>query len=601
MEGNVTLQDLTYSGETGFASATITITGSLVGDFLKGGNALSTNLLPLLGLEDPETTSYISPEDLMYTKAKSADMHIWYDRNELAFIMESEGVIEGDLDRQVNIMKDTYLEQLLQLPDTPPEWALIINDVLLPTDISRENLGMTLEYLFDGEKIKLDFAVEGLVFKPPTTDGFLTFLDKALAGGSVPGFSLIFEGGSDGEMFVGIEVPPTTSEPVLAFPRKVVWIVDNLTNLNLVTFFKVIEEPLPPPPPPPPLPPILDNLNITPSEIERWDNVTISFDIRNTDSQSIYYGVTMWIENAAFPPPFWPPYDVTLRIWVELGAYESKTVSHTITLDMLGEYHVWVNGLTGIFTVGTWPPEPPPKPAEFVISDLTITPEEVEEGDTVTVSIDVTNIGEETGDYTITLDLPAGPFLRVQETVSLEGGESKRVEFEVSRDIEGTYAVTVNDLTSSFTVKTPLKPAELEFSNLRIFYPGVIPPEVEREETVTVTVSIDVTNIGEEMGGCTLELKVDGEVVDSVDIAPFGGVPPDYDQVTATQIFELTRGEGTYEVEVEGLTETFTVSMKPIKPFWMQPGYVAVTLIVIVSVSAIIYFIWKGKLRLPFS
>ena len=110
-----------------------------------------------------------------------------------------------------------------------------------------------------------------------------------------------------------------------------------------------------------------------------------------------------------------------------------------------------------------------------------------------------------------------------------------------------------------------------------------------------------MVNVGEEMGGCTVELKVNGIVVDSVDIAAFGGIPPDYDQVTATQIFELTRGEGTYEVEVEGLTETFTVSMKPIKPFWMQPGYVAVTLIVIVSVSAIIYFIWKGKLRLPFS
>ncbi len=242
MEGNITLQDLTYSDEIGYASATITITGSLVGDFVKGGNALSTNLLPLLGLEDPETTPLISPEDLMYTKAKSTDMHIWYDRDELAFLMDSEGVIEGDLDRQINIMKDIYLEQILQFPDTPPEWALMINDVLIPTEISTENLNVTFEYSFDGEKLKIDFAVEDLVFRPPTTEAFLTLLDKALTGVSLPDFSLVFEGGFDRERFVEIEVPPTTSEPVMAFPLRVVWIVDNLANLNLVSL-KVREWP----------------------------------------------------------------------------------------------------------------------------------------------------------------------------------------------------------------------------------------------------------------------------------------------------------------------------------------------------------------------
>jgi hypothetical protein len=69
---------------------------------------------------------------------------------------------------------------------------------------------------------------------------------------------------------------------------------------------------------------------------------------------------------------------------------------------------------------------------------------------------------------------------------------------------------------------------------------------------------VDVTNVGE-MGGVTVELKVDGEVVDSVEIPPFGSVYPNYYRVTATQFFELTRGEGTYQVEVEGMTDSFTV------------------------------------------
>jgi beta-lactamase superfamily II metal-dependent hydrolase len=214
----------------------------------------------------------------------------------------------------------------------------------------------------------------------------------------------------------------------------------------------------------PPPPPIISNLSITPPEIERGENVTIGLDIENIDSQSFTYIVTMKIENVNDPPPTWPPYNVSLTIYVELGAYESKAVSHTITLDTIGDYNVTVDGLTG-----------------------------------------------------------------------------------------------------SFTVKAPPKPAEFEFSNLRIFYPGVIPPEVERGQTVTVTVSIEAENVGELEGSRTVELKVDGEVTDSKGVTLEGGA-------SATVLFELTRGEGTHEVEVEGFTESFTVNPKP--SFWDRiPGF----------------------------
>jgi len=41
---------------------------------------------------------------------------------------------------------------------------------------------------------------------------------------------------------------------------------------------------------------------------------------------------------------------------------------------------------------------------------------------------------------------------------------------------------------------------------------------------------------------------------------------------SATVLFELTRGEGTYEVEVEGFTDSFTVNQEP--SFWDKiPGF----------------------------
>ena len=81
-----------------------------------------------------------------------------------------------------------------------------------------------------------------------------------------------------------------------------------------------------------------------------------------------------------------------------------------------------------------------------------------------------------------------------------------------------------------------------------------------------------------------MELKLDGEVVDSKEIPPFGGVYPDFDRVTATVSFEVRTGvfptpqgdierrEGTYQVEVEGLTGCFTV--KPESSSWDNiPGF----------------------------
>ena len=82
------------------------------------------------------------------------------------------------------------------------------------------------------------------------------------------------------------------------------------------------------------------------------------------------------------------------------------------------------------------------------------------------------------------------------------------------------------------------------------------PPEVEAGQTVTVTVSIEAENVGELGGDRTVELKVGGEVVDSKRVTIEEGA-------SATVLFELTRGEGAYEVEVEGFTDSFTVNAQP--------------------------------------
>jgi len=99
--------------------------------------------------------------------------------------------------------------------------------------------------------------------------------------------------------------------------------------------------------------------------------------------------------------------------------------------------------------------EPPLAPAEFTISDLVVSPSTVETGETVTVSVTVTNVGEETGSHTAELLLDGSKV--DEETVTLEGGASETVEFTGVSGDEGTHTVSVGDLSGSFTVEAPPK------------------------------------------------------------------------------------------------------------------------------------------------
>ncbi len=97
-----------------------------------------------------------------------------------------------------------------------------------------------------------------------------------------------------------------------------------------------------------------------------------------------------------------------------------------------------------------------PAPAEFELSNLVIDPSEVRPGGTVTISVDVTNVGELEGTYTITLRID--DVVEATEDVTLAGGATETVPFLISRDVEGTYNVEVDDLNGTFVVTPPSPP-----------------------------------------------------------------------------------------------------------------------------------------------
>jgi len=84
---------------------------------------------------------------------------------------------------------------------------------------------------------------------------------------------------------------------------------------------------------------------------------------------------------------------------ITLNPGESKEVSFTITPQTVGVHSVSVDGLSGSFTVL----EPPT--AEFLVSDLVISPAQCYPGELVSISVTVRNIGLVAGSYTVTAEV----------------------------------------------------------------------------------------------------------------------------------------------------------------------------------------------------
>lgn len=134
--------------------------------------------------------------------------------------------------------------------------------------------------------------------------------------------------------------------------------------------------------------------------------------------------------------------------WVVLPSVVD-TVNNTITASVSHFTTFAIMAYTGA-------PPPPPAPAAFTTSSLNISPPKADIGEPVTISVLVTNIGEEAGIYTVTLNING--VVAATERITLAGDASKTASFTTSQYQAGTYSVNVNGITGSFTVEVVPSP-----------------------------------------------------------------------------------------------------------------------------------------------
>lgn len=157
-------------------------------------------------------------------------------------------------------------------------------------------------------------------------------------------------------------------------------------------------------------------------------------------------------------------WDKAVYEWITLEDSIVDINAHTITAS--------VNHFTA-FTILTYIPASPTP--ILTIRDLGISPSRVGLGETLTISVMVSNIGGAIGSYDVTLKIDGSR--EETRTVEVAAGDSTQVSFTVSRDIAGTYPVDVNGKTGSFIVVEEPAPASTQAAEVVTEEEGVVTEE----------------------------------------------------------------------------------------------------------------------------
>ena len=107
-------------------------------------------------------------------------------------------------------------------------------------------------------------------------------------------------------------------------------------------------------------------------------------------------------------------------------------------------------------------------PAKFILTNLTIDPTNVTEGDAVQMAVNVTNVGDLEGNDTI--NFVVNNVVKDTQNVTLEGAATQVLTYDDVEGNFGNYTVQVGDLTGSFVINpAPPGASKIILSNLNTF------------------------------------------------------------------------------------------------------------------------------------
>jgi hypothetical protein len=232
---------------------------------------------------------------------------------------------------------------------------------------------------------------------------------------------------SEGRFISQVYVISADQSCILTIPQDTVGLDKDLKPLNLITV-----APMTTPPAPPAQSTVIGlTYNLVPEGATFDPPVTITF---SYDPTKIPAGVNAQNLVLAF-------YDKATAQWVTLSDIVVNEVTHMIS------------GKTSHFTAFSVVAY---TRAAFTASALTISPTEVNVGESVSISVNIANTSNFAGSYDATLKI--NNIVVETKQVTLAGHASQTVLFTTNRNAAGSYAVSIGTLSGTFTVKSVPKP-----------------------------------------------------------------------------------------------------------------------------------------------
>jgi hypothetical protein len=136
----------------------------------------------------------------------------------------------------------------------------------------------------------------------------------------------------------------------------------------------------------------------------------------------------------------------------------------------------------------------------------------VTRGDTVSISVLVTNTGDVSGNYTCFIMI--NNVIKDSKQVTINANKKTTLNFKITAGDNGIYNVSIGNLEGTFNVQST--PASFETSSLTIS-----PTEVDIGEKADI--SVIITNKGQSAGSYEIKLNVNGAIVDRKVISLSGG------------------------------------------------------------------------------
>lgn len=228
-DGNIMLEKLElldYEEAPDHASFTVSL--RLSGDLQEG-------LRSALEEIGAELTPPEEPEELSALSIESSDYHITFDGETLSLEADAGGTVAGDFNGQLNMLKDMSLEELLESKKIDEDDRTLVAHAL-PIDLHVQHLLIESTSRFEEDMVVSTFSVEDLGLKPPSFETLLGFLKELSKKESLEDFKLVLEGESSNNQYVAFIVPAETEEPIVEEEQRVVWDMDDIENLDDVTY-----------------------------------------------------------------------------------------------------------------------------------------------------------------------------------------------------------------------------------------------------------------------------------------------------------------------------------------------------------------------------